>query len=298
MTGFRIPFACDANERLVAPGDAARGQRYTCPACGARVDLHAGEIKRRHFHHRKAACSLETVTHLLAKKIIVRAVEEWKAGGPPVVFRRRCAEPACERRTAMEIPKKVRRVAEEWRLPSGHTADVALLGPGDLPIAAIEVKVTHAVDDAKERELGLPWIEVAGADVCATAGRVLEPVRDHFLPWLCAEHTARRGMARREQLADDRLKKKLVRELGYDLADFPGYRIEGVTRCASGHDTLVLGWTGKQPPWPRPPHVVTFEAAADALFDRTSAKVRRVLPFRRQWASVCTTCGARVAMTE
>lgn len=298
--GFRIPLARDAHERLVTPDDARRGGAYWCPACAATVDLHAGERKRRHFHHRKAACSLETVVHLTAKALITGAVAEWRDGGAPILFRRRCEEAGCASVTTMEIPRKVRRAAEEWMLRSGHVVDVALLGPGDLPIAAIEVRVTHEVTEDKAFELGLPWIEVDGAAVCASAfrGRELVPVRDRFLPWLCEEHTSRRGMARRERMAAERLQKELVRALGYELAAFPGYRIEGVTRCPNGHDTLVLGWTGKQPPWPRPEHVVTFEAAEDVLFDRVSARARRVLPFRRRWSSVCTTCRARVNASE
>ncbi len=199
----------------------------------------------------------------------------------------------------MVIPRKVRRAAEEWRLRSGHVVDVALLGPADLPIAAIEVRVTHDVSEAKGFELAIPWIEVDGEAVCASpfAGRELVPLVDRFLPWMCDEHASRRGMPRRERLAAERLYKSLVRALGYDLADFPGYRIEGVTRCPNDHDTIVLGWTGKQPPWPRPEHVVAFEADEDALFDRITSRVRTVLPFRKRWSSVCTTCRARVKAT-
>ncbi|MGH7329072.1 MAG: hypothetical protein ACREJX_12045 [Polyangiaceae bacterium] len=194
----------------------------------------------------------------------------------------------------MAIPRKVRRAVEEWRLRSGHVVDVGLLGPADMPIAAIEVRVTHEVPDEKEGEIGIPWIEVDGEEVCASGGRILVPIRDRFLPWLCEDHADRRGVARRERLAADRLQKKLIRELGYDIADFPGYRIQEVARCPNGHDTLVITWTGKQPPWPRPPHVVTFQNDADALFDAANVRVRRVLPFRRQWSSVCTTCRTRV----
>ena len=292
--GFKIPFARDSREKLVTPGEARRGEPHTCPACNAIVDLHAGEIKRRHFHHRKAACSAETVVHLTAKLLIVRAVQEWRRGGKAVTFRRRCEEPGCDTETFMQLPRKVRRAEDEWRLRSGRIVDVALLGAGDLPIAAIEVCVTHDVPDDKTLDLSLPWIEVDGEAVCASAGRVLVPIRDHFLPWLCSDHSHRRGMARREKLDADRLKNRLLRDLGYAIADYPGYRIGAVTRCPNGHDTLVIAWTGKHPPWPRPPHVVTFEPEHEVIFDRTKARARKVLPFRRRWSSVCTACGAKV----
>src|SRR5262249_54129147 len=193
--GFRIPVACDERGRLVAPEGASRGARYTCPACQAVVDLHAGEMKRRHYHHRRSSCSAEGVVHLSAKRLVAQAVEDWRSGGAPITFRRRCGEAGCEAQTAQEMPRKVLRAAEEWRLRTGHVVDVALLGPADLPIAAIEIVVSHEVDDTKAFELGLPWIEVDGASVCESGGRVLVPVRDRFLPWLCEEHAHRRGAA-------------------------------------------------------------------------------------------------------
>jgi hypothetical protein len=293
--GFRIPVACDARGRLVPPEDAERGRRYMCPGCQSAVDLHAGEKKRRHFHHRMAACSAETVVHLSAKRLVVQAVERWRGGGPPVVFVRGCAEEGCEASTRQSIPRKVLRAVEEWPLRTGHVVDVALLGAADLPIAAVEILVSHEVDDAKAFELGLPWIEVDGAAVCESEGRVLVPVRDRFVPWLCEAHAHRRGAARREGIARGRARAALLRALPYDLADFPGYRVEGTTLCPRGHDALVFAWDGAEPPWPRPPHVVAYEEEADLLYDRSRARLRQVLPFRRRWASACATCGGRLA---
>jgi hypothetical protein len=292
--GFRIPLAEGEGGRLVAPEEARRGGGYRCPACRSIVDLHAGDVKRRHYHHRKSSCSAESVVHLSAKRLVVEAVESWRNGGPPVTFLRRCAEGGCEAATAQEIPRKVLRAAEEWQLRSGHVVDVVLLGPADLPIAAVEIVVSHEVDDAKAFELGLPWIEVDGASVCESRGHELVPVRDKFLPWLCESHAHRRGVARREGLAADRLRAALVRALPYQLADFPGYRVHETTRCPRGHDALVFAWDGNEPPWPRPPHVLACEEEEDVLYDTTRGRLRRVLPFRRRWVSVCATCGARL----
>src|SRR5690606_6630779 len=132
----------------------------------------------RHFHHRRTTCSAESVVHLSAKRLVVQAVARWRDGGPPVTFLRRCAEPGCDASTRQAIPRKVVRAAEEWRLRTGHVVDVALLGLADLPIAAVEIVVSHEVDDEKAFELGLPWIEVDGGAVCASGGVALTPVRD------------------------------------------------------------------------------------------------------------------------
>lgn len=293
---FQIPLAVDARGRLVPPEEATRAGRYRCPCCDGAIDLHAGEKKRWHFHHRVAVCAVETVLHLSAKRCIVQAIEDWHAGvGPAPAFLRRCSAAECSETSLQSIPKKVVRAREELRLRSGHVVDVGLLGVGDLPVAAIEVLVSHAVDREKATELGVPWIEVAAADVCAGRGLVLTPLRDRFIPWLCAEHAGQRGEAARETRETRALRNRLVRALPYRVEDFAGFHVAGVTRCPSGHDTVVLGWEGREPPWPRPPHVVATARDEDAYFDSTQSKTRRVLGFRRRWASTCTRCNAVVA---
>ena len=235
------------------------------------------------------------MAHLAAKELIVHAIDAWRAGGPSPVFVRRCAEPACEATTRQQVPKKVLRAVPELRVRSGHVVDVGLVGPADLPIAAIEVLHTHEVDDTKAFELGLPWIEVDAAAVCRASGKTLEAIRDRFLPWLCAEHEERRGKAARETRAAREKRSALLRALPYRLEDFPAYRIADVVPCPNGHDTLVFAWDGTKPPWPRPPHVVAHEADADVLYDAPSKKLRSVLSFRRAWASACVHCNARLA---
>jgi hypothetical protein len=295
-SSFRIPFACDEHQRLVAPEDAGKGRRFTCPACERVVDLHAGAKKKRHYHHRASACTAETVTHLSAKRLIVEAVVAWRAGGPAPVFERCCAARGCTTTTRHRMPKKVLRAEIESRLPSGHVADVALLGQNDVPIAAIEVLVTHAVDDVKALEIGIPWVEVSGEAVCRSHGRVLVPVRDRFLPWYCAEHVDRRGRAFREERDSRKKRAALLRALPYRVEDFPGYHVRSVAVCSRGHDTLVFGWDGDAaPPWPRPPHVVARANAEDIFYDRSQKTLRKVLSFRRRFVSACTTCGAALA---
>lgn len=292
---FRLPVARDPKGRLVPPEDAVKGRRYACPSCSGAVVLHAGEKKRRHFHHHASACAEETVLHLAAKELIVQAIEAWANGEPSPVFVRRCADPGCEASTRQPVPKKVKRAVPELRVPSGHVVDVGLLGPADLPIAAIEVLFSHEVDGEKAFELGLPWIEVDAATVCETGGRILVAVRDRFLPWLCPAHEDKRGQAARETRATREQRNALVRALPYRLDEFPAYRIAAVVTCPYGHETLLFAWDGKQPPWPRPPHVVAHESGEDALYDAAAKRLRSVAAFRRRWASACIRCGARIA---
>lgn len=257
------------------------------------MDLHAGEKKRRHFHHRVAACSLESVLHFSAKRLVAQAVEDWLAGGEPIVFVRRCASEGCEAVREQPIPSKVASVVLEHGLPSGHVVDVALLARGiTLPIAAIEIVHTHAVEVAKAFEMGIPWIEVEAGQVCEDAGRRLVVVTDRFLPWLCADHEAERGKSKKEDRAARATAAALAKKLGFRIADFPGYRIDRVARCPKGHEALVFAWEGKDPPWPRPPLVVAVQNETDLAFRTVDRAATRVAGFRRRYSSACGVCGA------
>jgi hypothetical protein len=302
-SSFRIPAALDAAGRLVVPSNAHKGCDYLCPACEGRVDLHAGARKAWHFHHRASACTQESVLHLCAKRFVAAAVQGWRDGGPSPVFVRRCAEPrrACEAECRQRLPAKVAEVALEHRMPSGHVVDVALLARGaggallPLPVAVIEILHTHAVDATKARELGVPWVEVEAAQVCATEGRELVCVTDRFVPWLCAEHAGARGQARRERQAERATAASLVRRLPFRLAEFPGLSVVRVTVCPRGHDALVFGWEGKDPPWPRPPVVVAVQNDFDYTVRAGAARPTKTAAFRRSYGSACAVCGELLA---
>jgi predicted RNA-binding Zn-ribbon protein involved in translation (DUF1610 family) len=292
-SGFAVPFALSAAGALVSPEDATPRARYACPQCGGVVDLHAGEKKSRHFHHRAGgSCTPESASHRIAKMLVAEAVAAWRRGEQPAPrFVRRCASPACNRLSHQPMPAKVREAALEHRLRSGKIVDVALLGPGGLPIAAVEVLCSHEVDEAKAKELALPWIEVDAAQVCATGARLLVPVKDRFLPWLCDEHAPARRARAREQREEPLRRSALLRRLGFRLEDFPGFRIARMVSCPRGHDAFVFAWDGADPPWPRPPLVVARAAEADWSYSVAEGRGRKVLPWRRRYVSVCPACG-------
>jgi hypothetical protein len=166
-----------------------------------------------------------------------------------------------------------------------------------LPVAAIEIVHTHAVDAAKAFELGVPWIEVEAAQVCASGGRELVCVTDRFLPWFCAEHEGghdgdrARGRARRAEHAERVTAAGLARKLPFRLAEFPGFRIARVASCPRGHDALVFAWDGKEPPWPRPSLVVAVQNDFDYTVRGGATKPSKTAAFRRSYASACLVCG-------
>ena len=288
--GFAVPYALNLHGVLVDPEGARAKARYSCPQCQGPVDLHAGERKRRHFHHRgTTGCTSETVLHTTAKRLLVEAVTAWKTGGEAPKLERRCAAGGCESSTRQALPPKVVEAVEE-RAVAGHVVDVALLARGGVPIAAIEVFQTHAVEEDKARTLLLPWVEVDASQVCASGGRLLVPLRDRLLPWYCGEHAPERRDRAKAGREEPLRRNALVRRLGLRMEDFPGFRIERVVACPRGHDALLFAWEGGDPPWPRPPFVVARENDRDWRYG-SDGKVRKVLAYKRSYASVCPECG-------
>lgn len=259
-------------------------------------------MKRRHFHHRvgDSGCTNESVAHLVAKELVVEAVRLHRdAEGPSPRFVRACAQPGCDAETEQPLPSKVRRAVTEHRLKGGRVVDVALLGPGDLVIAAIEVLQTHAVDEAKAAELAIPWIEVDAITTCAARGLLLRPTRDRFLPWLCDAHsTKRRDVVasaqgeRREVHALAQRRARVIAKLPFSLDEYPSYRPGELCTCVNGHDAVTLEWKGRYPPEPRPDLIKVRERDLDVRYDPTENKLRAALPYRRYWVSVCALCGA------
>ena len=94
----------------------------------------------------------------MAKLLIQKTIEDWKKGKTqaPVVMRN-CK--SCRRDEAQPLPNKVEKAELELPLKNGFIVDVALIAD-QKPVAAIEVRVTHAVDAFKDRTLNIPYIEV------------------------------------------------------------------------------------------------------------------------------------------
>jgi hypothetical protein len=171
--------------------------------------------------------------------------------------------------------------------------DVVLLARGGLAIAAVEVRNTHAVDDLKRGDLALPWIEVDAAQVCASGGRLLVPVQDRFLPWLCPEHAPTRRDRARAERDEPRRRAALLRSLPFRLDAFPGLRgcRRGLPRRPRRSPLHVAG---QGLPMAAP---AARRRARAALIGATAAPKAGGVSFCRGAApcvSVCPACGAPV----
>lgn len=249
---FRVPLGLAPDGSLIGPDEATKAATYACPACGTPLIFRAGQIRARHFAHAvDTGCSPQTVLHATAKRVLVERVALWKAGRRPApVTIRSCSK--CGGETPRPCPESVTGAAEEVTLPSGRRVDVALLAD-DTVVAAIEVLVTHQVDEVKAGDLGeLPWIEVEAFRVLDTPGFWYPVATGGLPPLVCDE--CRLGKERRwRQLLD------LATELGVEIPGRPYW--SQPYRCPSCRaTTIVTTWPGQtlfrwtsRAPDPRPP---------------------------------------------
>ncbi len=179
-----VPWALDADGKLVSPNDVASSLGLRCPdpACGSRLRLCAGPVRARYFAHLDAErCSRESVEHWAAKHRLAQVVIASLAD-PEVRPEIHCRCPNCGK-SPRHLPASVKGARVEMGV-DGFVADVLLLGEAQQPICAIEVLHTHAVTAEKAEGLSIPWIELAAAEVLANPLRWI-PRREGPRPIPC-----------------------------------------------------------------------------------------------------------------
>ena len=180
---LRIPFALDDGERLSSPTEAEKGRGYFCPACHSPVILKKGAIRTPHFAHRVSeVCNQETITHKTAKLIVQKAVQDWKLGNRKAPeLQRRCE--ICGKYNSQPLPQEIDSAVLEYKLPDGSIVDVALMS-GGVAKYAIEIRVTHAVEEIKAGRISVPFVELIGDDLVETPS-IWVPRIDQFDPIIC-----------------------------------------------------------------------------------------------------------------
>jgi hypothetical protein len=216
-----IPWALGPDERVIAAHQAEYGVEYRCPlpSCRANLIVRAGERVTKHFAHPgRSPCSGESVAHWAAKYRVAEVVNDWVRGAAtsPVIHRR-C--PQCNRRRVQSLPSKVAKAVVELSVGK-HRPDVVLVDENGASVAAVEIFVTHEVDEAKAKALSIPWLEIEGEAV------LREP-----LSWVPRQHGNLRP------LPCDHMPEYLGPppgecEVWLDGAEFPGYQITTVWDAA------------------------------------------------------------------
>lgn len=136
---------------------------FACLGCGEEVVARLGKVRARHFAHRPgSACPLtapESALHLDAKERLLALCRDAFAGTRVVRLLARC--PTCRRAAPRDLAATGDAAIAEGAV-GPLRADVLVLSRGT-PALALEVKVTHAVDPAKEAGLasaGVPVLEI------------------------------------------------------------------------------------------------------------------------------------------
>ena len=195
----------------------------SCPLCGRSLTLKLGRIRRHHAAHAPnddcAATAPETALHIDTKLYLAAQLRAAVANGPALRIRRRCEG-------ALHEPCDV--VRDESWVQGWNEVDVEagvaagsrlrpdiLLARNGVPIAAIEVLVSHRVPDEKAVALentGLPWIEVRAdsglleGETAWSVNRVLPIVRvgraGASRTWRCDAHLRRSRRLRGARVVD------------------------------------------------------------------------------------------------
>jgi hypothetical protein len=213
----------------LAPADRPR---VTCPVCREAVVLHLGEVVAHHAAHVSTSrCPLrvpETALHYNVKHALASALRASRIGRagasapavPPITVRHRCAQrggtPGESVSTLGTVPCPAvldvallpagawDTVVVEATLASRRRPDVLLLR-GTQPVAALEVRHTHAMDNPKVERFhraGLAWLEVVAAAslydefTSWTTDRPLPVLRTSMIVgWTCDYHRGRLAAA-------------------------------------------------------------------------------------------------------
>jgi hypothetical protein len=193
-----------------------------CPECRDRVFLVLGKIRRHHARHRKGvecvATQPETALHLNTKYYLADALRRAIGTGATLRIRRRCAvgnrpniiggeaswlesrSDSCHESDDSVLVAAWDEVRLESRIADqlGHRIpDIVLLENGK-SVGAIEVLVSHAVDQGKAemfKRLEVPWVEVKATDsICdrSTGWTIDQPLDPHAcstpFDWRCGAH--------------------------------------------------------------------------------------------------------------
>lgn len=144
-----LPFAYDIDGNLVNIDDAIKGQKYTCPTCGAELSLKISKIppgqkyhRRNHFAHKGNSenhCS-ESFLHKLFKDRCAELFIDKISKNRTQLFEWNCEK--CYEHHTGNLLKKATKVVTEYDL-GVCKPDIALLDNNGKVVIVIEVVVTH-----------------------------------------------------------------------------------------------------------------------------------------------------------
>lgn len=267
---LRVPLAFDEEKKLYDPEAAEKGKRYFCPACQDTVILRKGKIKTPHFAHKVSeTCNQETIIHKTAKQLIVDVISDWKSGKTDAPVLKRTCE-LCRQSKDQPLPDKVECAMLEYRMPDGFIVDVVLMVENK-PAAAMEIRVSHAVDENKAKSLSIPFIELDGQKVIENP-TIFQPIRDRFQPLTCTTC---------KQAKEQYLVKvnEVAEQTGVELPDrYYRYGLYECRRCK--HEIIVFAW----------PKISKGAAPNEKPIPRMIQRHYFNFAGRNYWVNICPYC--------
>ena len=163
MENLRVPYGLNEVGELISAEMAEIGACYKCPCCFEILVHRAGEIRAKHFAHPASSnCSLESVIHVTAKKLIQCVIVENSKGNQTITLENHCHN--CGVVFSTNIPNRTfSNAGSEIRI-GNYICDVVGYR-GDSIGLAIEIHNTHEVDSAKAQNLQAHWVELNAEDV-------------------------------------------------------------------------------------------------------------------------------------
>lgn len=272
---FKVPYGRLATGKLVKASAASKGIRYVCPGCDDQLILRAGPVMAQNFAHKVGgACTGESVLHKTAKALLVQTVRE-HVERPRITLRCVCA--TCRQPFTKPLPSTAFDDAFEEISIERRICDVVTFSQGD-PNLAIEVLVTHAVDQIKADDLTLFWIELLATEIIDDPA-AWRPQQARLKPQRCSKCKVLQGELKNLQ---EKSGLHVHPSAASAHAPYPPYLV-AKDMCYSCKEPMpVYWWQGvpfcqRAPPDPRP----------------------RTLQFRfskmyggKYWMNTCASCGA------
>jgi len=308
---FLIPWALDDNDILVVPATAEKGETYRCPGCRMPLLLRKGTINRAHFAHRADTnCTGESVLHKAAKYAVKNAIE----GDRMVRLERKCG--GCSNTKLVKIPTMGCKL--EHRTDQGLVVDLAMMN-GEKMVGAVEILVTHAVDEDKAARLDVSWVELVGKEAVKNP-HMWKPTQDYGKSWICKQcvderiayecwlvHEHEKGIVENERLhryageIQEYFESQADTWWGENASHPPIFTIAplraGLFRCPCGEKTVVYEWPDGYRPLicdVFPPTIMEIDQLPT---DRNRPDVL-AQEYHRAYINTCNTCGRPLSRME
>lgn len=163
MENLKVPYGLNEVGELIPADMADIGACYKCPCCLENLIYRSGNIRAKHFAHPASSnCSLESVIHVTAKKLIQCVIIENSKGNQTITLENNCHN--CGVVFSTNIPNKTfSNAGVEIRI-GNYVCDVVGYRGNSIALA-IEILNTHKVDNAKAQNLNAHWVELKAEDV-------------------------------------------------------------------------------------------------------------------------------------